>query len=213
MRSSLCPGSLGVVPSKIKLLRPEANWVRTEPQEKEFEVLRRQDPDGSRPAGLEHEHAETRSALKPCDEDRSHRRALRFTALSRQGPRERLGSKLLLFAGTEPRQRHREPNGPSARSGMRGHKPSANGSHRPTACSACPSGHSPWFTIFGPGRRKDSVRPSLSGFSAHPFPCRVFAFPSRLAVCSVCPVQPDGKVRWQKRFVFPARRMRRGLRF
>ena len=49
--------------------------------------------------------------------------------------------------------------------------------------------------------------------SAHPFLRRSCASPSDLAACTGSHRLPDGKVRWQKRFVFPARRMRRGLRF
>jgi len=44
-------------------------------------------------------------------------------------------------------------------------------------------------------------------------PCRRLASPSGLAARTGCLELPEGKVRWQKKFVSPARRMRRGLRF
>ena len=49
--------------------------------------------------------------------------------------------------------------------------------------------------------------------SAHPLPFRPCASPSLLAACTGCHRPPDGKVRWQKRFASPARRMKRGLQF
>ena len=49
--------------------------------------------------------------------------------------------------------------------------------------------------------------------SAHPPPPRPHASPSILAAGPSRRSPLGGKARWQKRFVFPARRMRRGLQF
>jgi hypothetical protein len=49
--------------------------------------------------------------------------------------------------------------------------------------------------------------------SAHPHPPRPLASPPRLAAGPSRRSPLGGKARWQKRFVFPARRMRRGLQF
>ena len=51
--------------------------------------------------------------------------------------------------------------------------------------------------------------------SAHSRPPRPHASPPHLAECPSSPPRRTlgGKARWQKRFVFPARRMRRGLQF
>ena len=46
-----------------------------------------------------------------------------------------------------------------------------------------------------------------------PFLARLHASPSHLAACPSRRTPLGGKVRWQKKFVFPARRMRRGLQF
>ena len=49
--------------------------------------------------------------------------------------------------------------------------------------------------------------------SAHPLPFRTRAFPSLLAAVPSRLMPLDGKVRWQKRFASPARRMKRGWQF
>ncbi len=49
------------------------------------------------------------------------------------------------------------------------------------------------------------IRPSI--------PLPIVRVPSDLAECTGSRELPNGKVRWQKKFAFPARRMRRGLRF
>ncbi len=67
-----------------------------------------------------------------------------------------------------------------------------------------------------PLRRAARRRPllkRLSDDSPDPYPAVFSASPSILAAGSGRHKPPDGKVRWQKRFAFPARRMRRGLRF
>ena len=63
------------------------------------------------------------------------------------------------------------------------------------------------------GSRAEAVARASSRLSAHPFLRRSCASPSDLAACTGSHGLPDGKVRWQKKFAFPARRMRRGLRF
>ena len=67
-----------------------------------------------------------------------------------------------------------------------------------------------------PPRQASAQRQLLElPFGSPPIPFRAISaqFPSSLAVCWDSQVLPDGKVRWQKKFAFPARRMRRGLRF
>ena len=66
------------------------------------------------------------------------------------------------------------------------------------------------------GRRPQVVGPAKHASvisSAHSHPPRPLASPPHLAAGPSRRSPLGGKVRWQKRFVFPARRMRRGLQF
>ena len=67
--------------------------------------------------------------------------------------------------------------------------------------------------LFRQAAQAEAVAQEFFSFSARPLPRRVCASPSSLAVGTGRYALPDGKVRWQKRFVFPARHMRHGLRF
>jgi len=107
----------------------------------------------------------------------------------------------------EPPQRRRPVAGGP---GMVGHKLSANGLPYRTACSARPS---PWFAALRgrPWRGNRHISDSRVIPSAHPLPFRLRAIPSDLAACPGRQTPLGGKVRWQKRFASPARRMKRGL--
>ena len=103
-------------------------------------------------------------------------------------------------------------NGPIGTAGLVGHKISALGlpprKASATGCSvrfaaiACGSLHN----IRHNGR-------SRAVPFAYPLAFRLIASSSGLAASSSRQLPLDGKVRWQKRFVSPARRMRRGLQF
>jgi hypothetical protein len=172
-------------------------------------VFRRHGHDGPRPAGLDYEPAETGSTFDPEDEDHSpgrallprsgdrgfpshlsHRAPVSLTACQPQGSRSGAGKQI-------PRL-----------SGARGDSFSAIDFPQPAARS-----HPSWFAALGSGDRAEGIAPAFSRLSTDPSSCRVFASPSNLAVGSGWLRPPDGKVRWQKRFAFPARRMRRGLRY
>jgi hypothetical protein len=178
-----------------------------------IEVFRRHGLDGSRPAGLDDEHAEKEWARNPGDEDSPHGCVAWLKALPCRDSREQVGSQIPLFAGAESYAECRAPKGATGTAGECGHKLSANGLEQPTCLEACWSFSSPWFAAVRVVRRMHIAVPELPGFIRHPLPCRDFAFPSSHSMGSGCQAPPDGKVRWQKRFVFPARRMRRGWRF
>jgi hypothetical protein len=63
----------------------------------------------------------------------------------------------------------------------------------------------------GAGEQRLSVSQAIP--SAHPHPSRSLASPPPLAAGPSRRNPLGGKARWQKRFVYPARRMRRGLQF
>ena len=99
-----------------------------------------------------------------------------------------------------------------------GHKLSAIGLPYRTACSYsvfCSSRPSPRFAALRgrPQRGNRHTSDSRVIPSAHPLPFRLRASPSDLAAGPGRQTPLGGKVRWQKRFVSPARRMKRGLQF
>jgi hypothetical protein len=66
------------------------------------------------------------------------------------------------------------------------------------------------------GRQPQAIDPARHASviaSSHPLPIRSLASPPSLAAGPSRRSPLGGKARWQKRFVFPARRMRRGLQF
>jgi hypothetical protein len=143
-----------------------------------------------------HEHAETG---KPLAEDRLH-----------GGLEEPRAVKLCFFSPVRPCTRLRW-NGP----GMVGHKLSAIGLPQHSTRLACSIEHPPWFAA-PRGRQPRGSQPikvSRVVLPAHSFPFRFCASPSVPAAVTDSQGLSDGKVRWQKRFVSPARRMRRGLQF
>ena len=103
-------------------------------------------------------------------------------------------------------------NGPAGHLGPGDHKLSAEGS---PSRMARPSGRSPRQST--PWDKPPRKRWPTSGRQVLPFaplrPFRFRAFPSSLAAGPGRFKPPGGKVRWQKRFAFPPRRMKRGWRF
>ena len=99
---------------------------------------------------------------------------------------------------------------PAGQAGATVENAPASGSPHQTTCPDIGSGHEPRFAapLGRPACRRKSVIPPYTLHSCLcPAPLSAHAAdPGNLSL-------PGGKVRWQKRFVFPARRMRRGLRF
>jgi hypothetical protein len=182
-------------------------WDCFEPQKQDFEVLRRLGPDGSRPAGLVYEHAETGGPLRSNDRNRSPEHAARLAACTRQGPGKpsnSIGTSECCSTHVGLHSVRPRPNGVFSSQGRPKH--SATRYPQPAVRS-----------VFLPrlaAREAGSCAPAaLQWLSAHPISCRLRACPSNLAACTGCLRLPDGKVRWQRKFVSPARRMRRGLQF
>ena len=162
----------------------------------------------------DYEHAETGWPLRSNDRNRSPEHAARLAACTLRAPCKQ-GKSI----GTgECRSTHlgfpcvrRRPNGVFA--GHRRPKHSATGYPQRYPQSAA---RSVFMRRLAAGKAaspaKDVLR-SPSRLSAHPLSCHLRACPSNLAACTGCFWLPDGKVRWQRKFVFPARRMRRGWRF
>ena len=144
------------------------------------------------------EHAETG---KPLADNRLH---------GRRG--ERGAFKLRFFSAVRPCTRTRW-NGPGGiLPKLVGHKLSAIGLPQHSTRSACFIRHPPWFSAprgWLPGGSRYVKVFRIIHF-AHPLPIRSSASPSLLAAGTGCQRQLDGKVRWQKRFASPARRMRHG---
>ena len=174
-----------------------------------------------------HEHAETGKPLFPSENDRSPRCAdpcaaytlhqargspgafrLRSDHGTRSGTRQRWNGPAGHSGKVPPQRRRPVAGGPGI-----GHKLSAIGLPQDRVRSAglhharfaAPRGASP------PGCRCSGHQRFFT--SAHPLPFRSGASPSHLAAVPGRQAPPGGKVRWQKRFAFPARRMKRGLRF
>ena len=107
-------------------------------------------------------------------------------------------------------------------SGMVGHKLSANGLPSRKACSACSdrsdclassSGQAPRLAASRGWRSRGNRHTSELRHipPAHPLPFRPRAAPSIFAAGPSRQTPLGGKVRWQKRFASPARRMKHGL--
>jgi len=153
----------------------------------------------------DYEHAETGWPLRSNDRNRSPEPAARLAACTRQGPCKPSENGERRSTHVEhPRERLRT----YVSHGRLEH--SATGYPQRYPQPAAGSVFMPRLAAHKAGSRAEAVRPWLS---AHPLPCLLRARPSNLAACTGCFELPDGKVRWQKKFVFPARRMRRGLRF
>jgi hypothetical protein len=160
-----------------------------------------------------HEHAETGKPLHPSDNDRSPGCAAPWVVCTLHQARGSAGAfQLCSDHGARSGTRQRW-NGPAGHSGKVGHKLSAIGLPQDRVRSvvlhlarfAAPRGASP------PECRCSGHQRFFT--SAHPLPFRFGASPSHLAPVPGRQAPPDGKVRWQKRFASPARRMKRGLQF
>ncbi len=139
-----------------------------------------------------------------------------FAARTLQGARGQFGRQSPLFPGAKPPCNYRRSNGPAGYfhfAGIGGHKLSAIGSPQTAARSARFLRRPHWFAALGEGLHTGVQTRAPSRLSAHPFLCRLCALPSDLAACTGSLKLPDGKVRWQKKFAFPALRVRRGLQF
>jgi hypothetical protein len=174
-----------------------------------------------------YEHAETGRPCHPIDRARSRGDMVDLVVCTIEGSRWHFRKAIPLFRRAGPPCKPIEPNGRAGQitntlenrqrslvgnSGTGGHSLSAIGLPQKRARPALPL----WFAVPWAGRHAETVRRAFIRLSAHPFPCRQCAPPSNLAACTGRPPRwatPDGKVRWQRKFAFPARRMRRGLRF
>jgi hypothetical protein len=139
-----------------------------------------------------------------------------FAARTLQGARGQFGRQIPRFPGAELPCNCRWSNGPAGYfhfAGIGGHKLSAIGSPQTAARSARFLRRPHGFAALGESLHIEAQTRAPSWLSAHTFLCRPCAFLSDLAACTGSSELPDGKVRWQKKFAFPARRMRRGLRF
>ena len=156
----------------------------------------------------DYEHAETGWPLGSNDRSRSPGHAARLAACTRQGPGKpsKTGERRSTRVGL-PRVR--------LRSNVSHGRPKHSATGYPRRCpqSAARSVFLARLAAREAGSCADAVPRSPYRLSAHPIPCRLRARPSNLAACTGCFRLPDGKVRWQRKFVSPARRMRRGLRF
>ncbi len=118
--------------------------------------------------------------------------------------------KLHSRAAVRPCTRRRW-NGPAEFLGRSGRSRSAIGSPQYSTRSACSFQFLPRFHApRGREPRSKAVPFAFPRSSAPPIPFLPCSSPSLLAAGTGCHRLPDGKVRWQKRFVSPARRMRRG---
>ncbi len=139
-----------------------------------------------------------------------------FAARTLQGARGQFGRQIPRFPGAKPPCNCRRSNGPAGYfhfAGTGGHKLSAIGSPQTAARSARFLRRPHWFAALGKSLHMEAQTRAPSRLSVHPFLCRLCAPPSDLAASTGSLELPDGKVRWQRKFVFPARRMRRGWRF
>ena len=136
-----------------------------------------------------------------------------LAARSLHGSRSGVGESDSSIAGAGTRCKSRRSNGPAGKSGPDGHKLSVIGSPQPAARSACFHRHPHWFAALREGPRDRGHSSSISPVIRPSIPLPIVRVPSDLAACTDSHRLPDGKVRWQRKFVFPARRMRRGLRF
>ncbi len=153
----------------------------------------------------DYEHAETGWPLRSNDRNRSPEHAARLAACTRQGPRK--PSKPMETG--ERRSTEVELPCERLRSSISHGRPKHSATGYPQ--SAARSVFMPRLAAHKAGSRTEAVH--RYRLSAHPLPCRLRARPSNLAACTGCPRLPDGKVRWQRKFVSQARRMRRGWRF
>ena len=155
-----------------------------------------------------YEHAETGWPLRSNDRNRSPEHAARLAACTLQGPGKPIGT-------SERRSTRMGLPRVRLRSNVSHGRPrhSATGYPQRYPQPAARSVFLPRLAAREAGSCAQAVPRSPYRLSAHPIPCRLRACPSNLAACTGCYWLPDGKVRWQRKFVSPARRMRRGLRF
>lgn len=178
-----------------------------------YRILKRKFQAG-RFAGIAHgrtrlyEHAETGKPAQRVDLVRSHLELVPPAARRAQRARPGRGNKTLQCAAV--RCASWRSNGPTGFAGQGGHKLSAVGL---PLRKASHKGLPTWPALHVAARRLATPRTSLSTVIHLPRPasfrsdsCLLAASPGR--ICS-----PGGKVRWQKRFAFPPRRMKRGWQF
>jgi len=155
----------------------------------------------------DYEHAETGWPLRSNDRNRSPGHVARLASCTRQRPGKPgkpIGTGERRFTYVElPRVR--------LRSNVSHGRPEHSATGYPQ--TAARSVFVPRLAAPKAGSCARAVLRSPYRLSAPPIPCRPRARPSNLAACTGCLRLPDGKVRWQRKFVSPARRMRRGLRF
>jgi hypothetical protein len=182
-------------------------WDCFGPQEQDFKVFAGLVPMDRARQDWVYEHAETGWPLRSNDRNRSAEHAARLAACTLQGPCKpgkpvEKGERRSTHGGL-PSVRFR-PNGTFAGHGRPKH--SATGYPQAAARSV-------FLPRLAAREAGSCAQAALQWLSAHPLSCHLRACPFNLAACTGCCRLPDGKVRWQRKFVFQARRMRRGLRF
>jgi hypothetical protein len=171
-----------------------------------------------------YEHAETGRPCHPGDRIRPRGVTARLAVCTLAGSRRHFRKVIPLFRRAEPHCKQIESNGPAGQiadtAENRRRSPVGNsrtGGHKLSAIGLPRNGARPalllWRAALRAGFHAEGLQRASIGRSAHPIPCPPCAPPSNLAACAGRHRLPDGKVRWQRKFAFPARRMRRGLRF
>ncbi len=190
-------------------------------QEQYFQAFRRQGPDGSRPAGqgfMSTQRRENRITPATKWAPFGHRRGLRCRWLSIDRM-EREKSIGVSDSAPLAQKAHADASGGTAPPGFFRFWLATNSlqsDYRNTQLVRLVAFDiRRGFAAPGAGHRAAAVtlKSFGSSFPHIPSPSGSRASPSILAACTGSLELPDGKVRWQKRFVSPARRMRRGLQF
>jgi hypothetical protein len=179
-----------------------------------------------------YEHAETGRPCRPSDRNRPPGVAgsypgdekfkslglpIRLLVRTLKGLRWHFRKSVPLFRRAEPPCEQTGSNGPAGLaagaclrhrlhvgdSRTDGQNRSAFGSLQPGAGAA---------SLFWAARAEGISQTSIR-FSAHSDPCRKCAPLSNRAECTRGVLPQDGKARWQRKFAFRARRMKRGLQF
>ena len=149
-------------------------------QKQDFEVLRRLGPDGSRPAGLVYEHAETGGPLRSNDRNRSPEHAARLAACTRQGPgkpSKSIGTSECCSTHVGLSSIRLRPNGVFSGHG----RPKHSATQYPQ-----PAVRSVFLPRLAAREAGSCAQAALQWLSAHPISCRLRASPSNLAACTGC---------------------------
>ncbi len=150
------------------------------PQGKDFQEIRRLGPDGSRPAGLVYEHAETGGPLRSNDRNRSPEYAARLAACTRQGPgkpSKSIGTSERCSTLMGLRSVRLRPNGVFSSQG----RPKHSATQYPQ-----PAVRSVFLPRLAAREAGSCAQAALQWLSAHPISCRLRASPSNLAACTGC---------------------------